>query len=231
MSGFSWPSLEAKLSWDGLLTFFGGLRAFYVIWRQTRHADRGLAAQLAAAKEADDREKSRRIQSVAKAILFEIDDFYRYALRDPANFLQQIDPQRSPLPSLKPTSTTPFPVFNANADKIGEMDNECAEAIIHFYGVADSFLRTMEQYRTAADRIITGGHNLSLNAEARTCLSHMKESLPEIVRFTFLVCRLLCERTGMSFEWPRVAVAAEPLSLEEIVRAAEDQTPKKSGVV
>jgi hypothetical protein len=74
---FPWPSFDPKLTWDGLLTFFGGVLAFFAVLFQVRHADKGLQRQLDADKKARDDQASEQARAVARALLFELDNFYR----------------------------------------------------------------------------------------------------------------------------------------------------------
>ncbi len=205
------------LTLDGLLTFLGGLLAFFVIWRQTRHSDIGLESQLKAEKDARAEEQARRTRSVARAILFEIDGFYRAYLRDVRGSLENVVPEASPLPFAKSVGAGPFPVYSGNTSELGALDDEYVEAIVHFYGAADGYLRTVSDFKAFRDRLFIGQAPVGVENLARAYLKQMKDSIPEMIKLAYLVCHKLCALTGVPFAHPRVAVAAENTSIEQIV--------------
>ena len=232
---FSW-----KLSLDGLMTLIAGFIAFAAVIIQIRSSSRQLQKQLEAQREAQLAEEKRQNRAVANAILFEIDDFYRFHLRDPRNFLDAIDPQKDKLPGIGSVGPSPFPVYCGNAAKIGELDVGNVEAIVHFYAAASSYLSILQEYKASMERaergkflsmIGRGTQDLSAladEADARMHLGRMKGALPELIRFTWLVCHQLCEFTDITFEFPRIGVAAEQLSIKDfkIPSKAKEGGPK-----
>jgi hypothetical protein len=206
------------LSLDGAATLTAGIIAFIAVWLQIKASRSQVESQLKAEK--DQREASQRaeILAVEKAILFEIDDFYREYLRDLRDALEEISPEASALPFIKDVRAISFPVFLGNSGKIGLLSDEHAEAIIHFYGVAQSHLRALCEYKEYREKLLIGVPVYGAENLARINLKQVKESLPELIKFTYLVCQKICVLTQVPFEWPRVAVAAEKTSLKEIMK-------------
>jgi len=167
--------------------------------------------------------KVERISAVTRAILFEIDTFYRYHFRDPRRFLQGVDPRDCELPVVKSLQPDPFPVYQGNTARLGELDEEAAESVIRFYEGARSYVLTLRGYAAARERYLRGENAEVSETEARTLLSQTKDTLPELTKLTYLVCSQLCRLTGVAFESPRIAVAAEKLSTEEIARSLQAQ--------
>lgn len=165
------------------------------------------------------REQKRQRLAVTRAILFEIDTFYRYHFRDPTKFLEGVDPRECELPVVKSLHARPFPVYQGNTARLGELDEEAAESIIRFYEGAQSHVTTIRDYKAARERYLRGESADISETEARTLLSQMKNSLPELTKLTYVVCSQLCRLTQVPFESQRIAVAGEKLSLEEIKRS------------
>lgn len=169
------------------------------------------------------REQIRQRRAVTRAILVEIDTFYRYHFREPCRFLETVDPFTCELPLIKSLDANPFPVYQGNTGRLGELDEEAAESIIRFYEGAKSQVVTMHTYKGARERYLRDENPDVSEAEARTSLRQMKDVLPELTKLTYLVCSQLCRLTGVPFESPRIAVAAEKLSTEEIARSLQAQ--------
>jgi len=208
---------QPKLTLDGLLTFVGGLLAFIVIWRQTRHADQGLAKQLEAERTAQLEDTARRRRAVAKALIFEIDNFYRIYLSGPYKALKDVDPNScevSRLPALKTPSENPFPVYKSNADSIGDLDEREVRNIVRYFGEADSYIRTLREYRLWYDKLVLEGSTYApVNQAARAYLTQMKNVGPEMIGLTFVVLKGLCRMGGVAFSPSIIAVAEEPYAV------------------
>ena len=215
MNAFPWPYLEPKVSWDGILTFFGGLLALWAIWRQTSHADDGLRKQLEGEKRAREEEKERRKKSVATGLLFEVDSFYQSHLQD---FLgPKADVKLSELPFIRSVALNPFPVYEANASSIGEFPSDLVADIVKFYGVAEDYLCDLRDYREAREAM--RGNTASSLASAWTIYQRLREAAPGIRNCVHVICEKLCVLTGTPFVWPPIAIVREGLSTENIAQA------------
>ncbi len=195
MSCFPWPSFDPRLTWDGLLTFFGGVLAFFAILFQVRHADTGLQRQLDAEKQARDDQASEQDRAAARALLFELDNFYR-------GYVQSLTADAAlndALPGLKTLPSAPFAIYRGNAAFVGHLGAGLAAAVVGAHGTADWLLNRMSAYKIARESI---SQLQRLNAwdEVRKTATNVEVLLHE-------VSRLLCEFSGVPFEADKIAVA------------------------
>ena len=228
---------EAKLTLDGLMTLFAGLIAFAAVIIQIRSSSGQLRDQIRAQRDADREEQERQKKAVATAILFEIDGFYRAYLRDPRDLLARIGSTKDSLPGIRLAVFNPFPVYVGNSSKIGELDVEKVQGVVHFYGVATSYLSILQDYKNSLERVDRAKFvsmtprgsgdfsSLADEAEARLNLRHVKEALPELIKFTWLVCHKLCGFTDVKFEFPIIGVAAEQISIQDFTTSVGNNAP------
>jgi hypothetical protein len=204
---------DPKMTLDGLLTFLGGLLAFYVIWRQTRHADRGLAQQLEQERSVRLEETARRKTSLLKALVFEMDNFYRIYLCVPNKALQDIDPKTCSvwqLPPLKTPSEDPFPIYRSSAALVGELEGIEVRNIVRYYGEADSYIRTLREYRLRYEKLVFEGSTFApVNEATRAYLAQIKAAAPEMIRLTFVVTKEFCDSAKVPFDRSLLGVAGE----------------------
>lgn len=222
MSACQWFSFDPRVSGDGLLTFFGGLLAFFAIIYQVRQADKGLQRQLDAEKKARQDAANARSRAVATAVLFEIDDHYRSNIRD---LLQVFETQAAGVPIvLKPISANPLPVYAGNVTTLGELPSTLVEAIVQYYGVLRVYLGTLSQYSQGYDLMVQGNQ---LGMPIMKSLIHrIKSEAKAIIQPTYTVCGLLCSFLGTTFSFPRVAVANDP-NVEDDARGTLEASRKE----
>lgn len=201
-------AFDHKLSWDGLLTFFGGLLALLGIWWQMRRADGGLREQLQSEKDVRARERHRRNKATATAILFEIDEFYRSYVRDALVYLEDTNKQGEPPPAVQTPGSKPFPVFDGNCQQLGAMNEQLVEAVVRFYGQARAFVSTLTEYADKYRKAYAAGDMLDW-ARTKSFLPRVKSECTSLIPVTFISCSFLCEYTGIPFEKDRVAVSVD----------------------
>src|SRR5713226_7364552 len=103
-------TLNPILTLDGICTLAAGIIAFTAVYLQIEASRSQIESQIRAEREQRDASQKLEVLAVEKAILFEIDDFYREYLRDIQDALEHIIPEASPLPFVKSVRTTFFPV-------------------------------------------------------------------------------------------------------------------------
>ena len=128
---------EAKLTLDGLMTLAAGIIAFFAVIIQIRSSSRQLRDQIKDQRDAEREEQERQKQSVATAILFEIDHVYRL-ISDQVhagdfNIRYLIPPNR-------------FVVFEANAGYLGSLGSDLAQTIVRLYGEAGRYFLGSQQH-------------------------------------------------------------------------------------
>lgn len=65
-------------------------------------------------------EQERQTGAVAIAILFEIENFYRYHLRDRPKFFESVDSYNDQLLPFKPVGPKEFAVYRSSAGNLGK---------------------------------------------------------------------------------------------------------------
>jgi hypothetical protein len=128
---------EAKLTLDGIMTLVAGVIAFIAVIIQIRSSSKQVQDQMKAQRDAEREEQERQMQSVATAVLFEIDHVYRLISdqvhADDFNIRYLIPPNR-------------FIVFEANAGHLGSLGSDLARAIVRFYGEAGRYFLGSQQH-------------------------------------------------------------------------------------
>jgi len=203
MTCFPWPTVEWKFTGDGLLTFFGGLLAFFALLYQVRHTDKGLRRQLDAEKRSLKEGEDNRRRAVATAILFEIDDSYRSHLRDVLGYFDK--EEDSILAVVKPIGANPLPVYVGNASAIGMLPSMLAEVVVHYYGVLQTYLGTLSQYSQGYDLMVQG--NQLGKPIMKSLVPRIKKEAIATIQLTFTTCGLLCQFVDIAFAFPRIGVA------------------------
>lgn len=214
-SSGSW--FDAKLTFDGLLTFVGGLLAFVAILYQVKHADRGLQRQLATEKQSRESETQERRHSYATALLFEMDNFYRVYVRQLSDSLNSWAGNGPP--RIKPVGTEWLAVYRDGAAQIGTLPIETIKPIMTWYGHAQNFISTLNVYCQSYD---AGSVYL---ARCFAMAQTIKGELLGMAEITFFTCGLLCKHVGAEFAPPAISVA-DDRSVSEEVRTALSDTLK-----
>lgn len=191
MSAGPWFSFDPKLSWDGLLTFLGGLLAFFAILYQVRHADTGLRTQFQAEKDARSDELAERKRAIATVILFEIDRFYRFYVAEVLKVWIAGRPTENSIPTIESPGRSPFPVYATNCGHIGELDQQLAQTVVDFYASAQRHAFRICEY---ADK-----RNSSNPGHALALLGDIKSGAENLVSLAYIACAYLCVYTGINF--------------------------------
>ncbi len=217
MSFFPWPSFDPKLTWDGLLTFLGGVLAFFAILYQVRRADQGLQKQLNVEKQARQDEAEDRRRRVAIALLFEIDDHYKSNVRDLVKYLEEHANDPSPT-VIKSTNVNPFPVYVGNVNMLGALPPCLVEVIVNYYGLLRVYVATFNHYSQGYEMWLAGNSSIG-RALMKSLVPKIKSEAAAITQLTYITCGLLCDFVGTSFSYPRIGVESDP-HVEESTRAS-----------
>jgi hypothetical protein len=160
--------------------------------------------------ESASRERGRQKVGLARALLYELDAFYRHYLADAEASLAGAGEGHSPV--VKWVPEPPFPVYAGNAARLGELDEETLEAVIYGYGAAAAYVATLRDYRLAMERVLRREATETAVPEAWLHLARLREELPGVLRQTADLARLLCEITGVPFGSLRIAQATQTAS-------------------
>jgi hypothetical protein len=195
-----------------------GLLAFFIVRRQIRSSSADLQKQLDAEKGARIEDGKRRSRAVAKAILFEIDGFYRSQLYGVRDHLEEFAKKRE-LPEVIHTSPFTFAVYQGNTATLGELPDEVVEATVHFYSRAGHYYTIREDYKANREPLTDAKGFGDNKNKAWTQFGHLKDCHPDLTRSAHEACEKLCPLAGVPFKPPTIAVAAE--DVEALRRDAE----------
>jgi hypothetical protein len=215
---------EAKLTLDGLMTLIAGVIAFIAVIIQIRSSSKQVQGQIEAQRVAEREERERQKRAVAGAILSEIDNTYRYLIRDVRDFLRTIEPANVDLRTICVKAfVARFPILDANAAKIGDLGEQAAESVVGFYSCVRAYLISLENFALSRERWLDNPDKVLLENVTREYLSHVKNTLPSLIWLAHLVCGELCSTLSKKFESPRIAVAAENMDAlrEEITKMGD----------
>jgi hypothetical protein len=215
MSADTWFAFDPKLSWDGLLTFIGGLLAFVGIFYQVRHADKGLQRQLDSEKKARAEEELEHRRAVAVGMLFELDNFYRAYVRGLANEIPSSPREANGpahiesllLPPLRKIPSHPFPVYKANGSSVGTLPPNLTAVVVRGYSAAQWVLDRVVDYQFARKDSLDHGNAAPYFALARRSLEEMREIYRGAEVTLGEAMRALCRFAGIPFEVPLIAIA------------------------
>lgn len=146
------------------------------------------------------REAERRSRVFATALLFEIDNFYKWWVRELREFLAQWSGQGAP-PRIKSVDGASLAVYSTGAAQIGNLPQELVKQIVNWYGFARSFVATLAFYSRNYDGGAVG------QARCFNLIEGIKGKLQGMSDLTFCACGLLCEYAKVSFEAPLIYVA------------------------
>jgi hypothetical protein len=173
-----------------MMTLAAGILAFVAVQLQMRDQRRTLR---------EEQETQKR--AVAKAILFEIDGFYRYHLRGLRDYLKSFDLERQmPLPVVKPIETNPFSIYEGNAGRLGELEPEVLQAVVEFYNAAGRHVSTRAAWKASIEGILAGRNNAVEQEATRRLATEIQKALPLQIGLAWLACRSLSKRAGARFE-------------------------------
>ena len=222
MTAEPWFAFDHKLSWDGLLTFIGGLLAFFAILCQVRHADAGLKQQLQAEKDARSQESEDRKRAVATGLLYEIDRFYSIYIGRFLKILGEAAKEKRH-PQVESPGTRPFSVYPANCGDIGELDKELVQTIVDFYALAQRHALRIEEYVRSYSVALTDPQGVIKASQVEKALQPgIKSACEELVLRAYIVCAYLCEYTEIEFRAGQFDVArGERMSEAELLTARD----------
>lgn len=136
-------------------------------------------------------ENEQETQSVAVALLWEINQFYKVSIQNVNRALRMKSPSELGW-YVKPQNLT-FTVFESVADKIGLFDTDLVHSVVGYYGIAKAYMATFEDYRDAMESLRRGDQKAT-NSIAVTLLDQIKNYAKEFVPLTKAVTAALAER-------------------------------------
>jgi len=185
-----YTELGRSLSVDGLAmigtTLVAAAIGFLAILLQVRSSSRQLRDQIKAQGDAEREELERQMKSLARAFLFEIDDYYHYSLNQEPNWEKKVFK----------FERWPFLMYQANAGRIGNFDDRTIKAIIKFYGDAEAYQASFAEFVVTNDAALLGKDPVDVEA-AHALRGRLKERFPALKRSAEGVCASLSDVAGV----------------------------------
>jgi hypothetical protein len=157
-----------------------------------------------------DEDRAREARSLATAVTFEMDDIYRFFIRDVGDFLEsdKEDPTVAGELLAKRIHNGPFPLYAAIAGRLGMLEPPLVGAVVHFYACVAAHLLTLEKISVTAERMsvvpfsdvpnLTRG--MAIQAEQQVLLEQCRETIPHLQTLSREVFLRLQAFTGIPVE-------------------------------
>ncbi len=142
------------------------------------------------------RAEEREARSVAMALLWEIDNFYKPYIRNIRRALKDKEPNDLRLDA-KSLTFSRFTVYEASADKVGLFDPRLVRGVVGWYGSVSAYLDTIHDYGQTIERIDSGQHQL--HKKAAELLRQIKVLAESLVPFTKTISEELAKRAKAEY--------------------------------
>ena len=206
------------------MTLLAGIIAFAAVIIQIRSSSRQVREQITAQRDAEREETERQKRAVANAILSEIDETYRFLLRDVHGFLRTIDPKRENLRDILIKSfVARFPILDANAGKIGDLGEDTVGNVVGSYSCIRAYLISLDNFALSHERWLSKPGDALLEERTREFLSDVKNAIPSLICLAHEASKELCNILSKKFEAPGIALAAEDMDAlrEEVTKMGD----------
>ncbi len=195
-----WGVLEWKLTLDGLMTLLAGIIAFAAVIIQIRSSSRSVTAQMQADRDTRLDEERRGRQAVARALLFEILNFYRIYQEQVRKPLDSGSPNAVQFPTLGSPGPGAFDVYRANAGKLGQFDDQIVQSVVTFYVEAEWFVSTLDSYNRSVYRELELYQTIKMGSAPVIHLARLRERVSKLEQAALSACRNLCSIACISYD-------------------------------
>jgi hypothetical protein len=152
-------------------------------------------------------ELRRTKRSIATALLWEIDDFYRANVQTTFRALERAHP--SELGYYVRTPYKGFTVYDATADKVGLFRPETVKGLVLLYTSARAYLNVVDDYGRAVEQVDAG--RPELKGRAVVLLDMLKRSTAQIIPLMKLVTELLAKEAGTTYKFEPAERTTNPV--------------------
>jgi len=216
---------EAKLTLDGLMTLVAGIIAFSAVIIQIRSSSKQVQDQVKAQREAEREEQERQKRAIAKALLFEVDDFYSNHLRGVYDHYRTFDGAMERLPGVTGMDIRSFAVYNGNTALLGILSDELVKSVVVFYDTARFHLLMVRDYKELLREYQYSTRSPEAGQEALQVFSYVKASVPRLTRLSYETCMKLARLSDVPFRKDTVTVAGE--DAERLARDEEAEASRQ----
>lgn len=151
-------------------------------------------------------EEERQRTEIARALLFEVVGFYETFVTDMPLRSDLIQSGAVNQVALKSPLASSFPVFTANAHRIGEFEGSEVKAVLAFYVIAGNFLSTVRDCVETQIQYLSGLQNNYAQASTRANLQKLEAMLPRVKELASGAASALAARATVAFDAPTFTI-------------------------
>lgn len=193
-------TIDPKLTLDGIMTLTAGAIAFIAVWLQIRSSRKQVEHQLDAERQARILESERQTRAVARALLFEIVNFYRYYRGHVRPLLDPLDIETCLPPTLSAPSSDFFGVYQGSANQLGSFEPLLIEKVVRSYGLSAWLLSSIREYTLSLSRELERQHSVSQSSTPRKLLKQIKALMYETDGAAVAAMQELCKIASVPFD-------------------------------
>lgn len=186
---------------DGVMTLVAGVIAFIAVIMQIRSSSEQVQDQIKAQRDAEREERERQKRSIATALLYEIDSFYRIELDLVEKNLANWDVAGNSVPTAAGLRTNISEIYKGVSPLLGSLNAKSVSAIVKFYSMAGTYEGVWRDYQNLLD-MIWGPANPALDPqylanEAKTRLKSIRNLIPELKTLAENVTNSVAQDCGL----------------------------------
>lgn len=221
---FPWPALDWKVSGDGLLTFFGGLLAFFAVLFQVWSTNKDLQRQLDSETQARVDSSNEENFALARALLMELDHFYVGYIRDTLEEFKSLPAgQLKPMRRMPPD---PFLMYRSCGARIGFLPPALLATIVRAYSQAQWLVDRVNDYRDVFFQVGDPGIADPTTKLARASLKELPDVYEGTEKLLNRAAEMLCEFLGVPLDTSSTALSKLKLSDQGFSEGGKGLVPK-----
>lgn len=198
---------------DGIMTLIAGVLAFAAVqWQMWDH------------RRTSRQEQGNHKRAIAKALLFEVDDFYSNHLMGVYDRYRGFDGSIEKLPGVTGMDRRPFAAYDGNTASLGAFSDEVVRSVVVFYDTARRHLSINRDYKELLREYQYGHHSPEAGQEARQLFFFVRGGIPRLTRLSYEACMKLARLSDVPFRKDVVTVAGE--DPEQLARDEEAEVKK-----
>lgn len=182
------------------MTLAAGVIAFVAVVIQVRSSRKEVECQLEAERGERAQEFERQKQAVARALLFEIVNFYRYYFAHLRPLLDPVDTEDCPLPSFGAPDSAFFAVYQGSANHLGAFERVLVEKVVRAYGLSAWLLSSIREYTWSVDRELERQKYVPRGSAPRILLKQIKTLMYEADALAVDAMKGLCIVADVLFD-------------------------------
>ncbi len=183
---------------DGVMTLIAGVIAFVAVIIQIRSSSRQVQEQITAQRDAEREEREERKRAIARAIICEIDSFYRFDLEQAEKNLSGRHVGTNSFPTVTWKRGNTSEIYKANSQILGSLNARSAFAIVTFYGMVGYYEGLFRDYQRCLDMIAFAANPpQNIVEDTKDRLDAIRGLIPELKKLATSVCSSVASDCGL----------------------------------